>query len=240
MKTTSNKSHIYIGREAGKEIHETIRGAKKSVKIVSPYISADYLKDLVNLHKKGVEITIITCDKISDSSYSEFRVSDLIRKEKIINNDAIKTKKSVLSYAILAFGVFLASLLFYLLSLSQLSVIFAGFLLVIGVIFLISYFSISTTSYNYESIFRIKVFDSTSGKRPGSTELIHSKIFIIDEDVAFLGSVNFTYSGFKTHYETTIKVQDARAVKDISEEVEMLYNSKELKAKSVEAWAGMF
>ena len=53
MKTFSNKDEIYIGREAGKEIHERIRGAKKSVKIVSPYLSPDYMKDLIRLHEKG-------------------------------------------------------------------------------------------------------------------------------------------------------------------------------------------
>ena len=80
------------------------------------------------------------------------------------------------------------------------------------------------------------MFDSTTGKNPRSTELIHSKIFVIDEEIAFLGSVNFTHSGFKTHYETTIKVEDKNAVKDISHEVETLYLSKDLKEKRVEDW----
>ena len=91
-------------------------------------------------------------------------------------------------------------------------------------------------SFKYKPIFRIKVFDSASGKNPRSTELIHSKIFVIDEEIAFLGSVNFTYSGFKTHYETMIKVEDSKAVKDISQEVERLYNSKDLREKRVEEW----
>jgi len=96
--------------------------------------------------------------------------------------------------------------------------------------------SISEYSIKLHPIFKIKVFDSASGKRPGSTELIHSKIFVIDEEVAFLGSVNYTYAGFKTHYETTIKVEDKNAVREISEEVDKLYNSGDLRGKSVEEW----
>ena len=238
MRTFSNKDSIYIGREAGKEIHENIRNAKESVKIVSPYLSPDYTKDLVNLHKNGVKITLITCDKITESSYSDFRVSDLIKKEKIINPKAEKTKKAILSYLIITLGVFLLALLFYLLFLSFLLLILTGILLITGFILLVSYFLILDCSYKYDTLFRIKVFDSHSGKNPHSTELIHSKIFIIDDRVAFLGSVNLTYSGFKTHYETAIKVQDARAISDISEEVERLYNSEELRGKSVEEWAG--
>jgi len=45
MRTTSNKSHIYIGKQAGLEIIKEIKNAKKSVKIVSPYTSPDYVKN---------------------------------------------------------------------------------------------------------------------------------------------------------------------------------------------------
>ena len=93
-----------------------------------------------------------------------------------------------------------------------------------------------TNKTEYETIFRIKVFDSKSGIKPWSTELIHSKIYVIDNEIAFVGSVNFTYSGFKTHYETTIKVNDKKAVSDISQEVEDLYNSKDLKVKEIAEW----
>jgi phosphatidylserine/phosphatidylglycerophosphate/cardiolipin synthase-like enzyme len=238
MRTPSSKDVIYIGREAGKEIHENIRNAKKSVKIVSPYTSPDYINELISLHKKGVEITLITCDKIESSPYSDFKVSDLVKKEEIINPGAKKTKKIILYYLIILFGVLLMTLLFYLIFFSSLLLILAGLSLVAGFVLLISYFFISDYSYNYTTLFRIKVFDSHSGKNPRSTELVHSKIFIIDESVCFLGSVNLTYSGFKTHYETTMKIEDKNAVGDISEEVERLYDSEELRAKSVEEWAG--
>ena len=236
MKTFSNKDYIYIGREAGKEIHESIRNAKKSVKIVSPYLSPDYVKDLLRLHNKGVKITLITCDKIETNDYSDFRASDLIKKEEIINPKAKKAKKAIFSYLIITFAVFLMAVLFYLIFFFSLLLILIGLLLVVGFILLISYSLIKTYSYEYTPIFRIKVFDSASGKNPRSTELIHSKIFIIDESVCFLGSANLTYSGFKTHYETTIRIDDARAIQDISEEVEMLYSSRELRAKSVDEW----
>jgi phosphatidylserine/phosphatidylglycerophosphate/cardiolipin synthase-like enzyme len=234
MRTFSSKDSIYIGKNAGKEILGEIKNAKKSVKIVSPYTSPDYMKELISLHKKGVDVTLITCDNIETSSYSDFNPSDLVKKEKIINPGAEKTKKSRLSYVIIPFGIFLMTLFFYFLSLFPLLLILTGIFLITGFILVISYFFIETYSYKYDPLFRIKVFDSHSGKNPRSTELIHSKIFIIDESVCFLGSANLTYSGFKTHYETAIRIDDARAVSDISEEVEVLYNSEELRVKSVE------
>ncbi len=236
METRSNKDSIYIGRFAGKEIHEKIKNAKKSVKVVSPYLSPEYLKDLITLHKKQVDITLVTCDKIETNPYSDFKTSDLLKEEKIQDNKAVKLKKAVLFYLIIIFGVFLMNLLLYIIFFSLLLIILTGISLIIGLILLISYFLIETYSIKYTPLFRIKVFDSHSGDKPWSTNLVHSKIFIIDEEMAFLGSINFTYSGFKTHYETTIKVEDPIAVHAISQEVEKLYSSSDLRAKSVEEW----
>ena len=238
MQTTSTKDQIYIGKEAGKEIHEKIRNAKKSVKIVSPYLSADYLKDLVHLHKKDVKIALITCDKIEDSAYSDFKTQDLIKTEKIYDEKSGKLKNFLFKSFILLFILSIISIIPYIAGFQAFWLLILAFIILsISIISFVSSKLILDYSIKYEPIFRIKVFDSHSGKNPRSTELIHSKIFVIDEEIAFLGSVNFTYSGFKTHYETTIKVEDKSTVRSISEEVERLYSSKELRAKSVEEWA---
>jgi phosphatidylserine/phosphatidylglycerophosphate/cardiolipin synthase-like enzyme len=235
MKTKSTKDSIYIGRGAGKEIHESIRNAQKSVKIVSPYLSGDYLKDLIHLHKKGVNVTLITCDKIEDSRYSDFRVSDLIKTNKVHDEKAGRLKKILLRFSI---WIFIFSVLLIVSGfVFPFLFVLGSIMFFLGIIPLISSIIISDYNYKYESIFRIKVFDSYSGKNPRSTELVHSKIFVIDEETAFLGSANLTYSGFKTHYETVIKVGDARAIKDISEEIERLYASQDLRTKPVEEWA---
>ena len=235
MITFSNNNHIYIGREAGKEIHEKIKNAKKSVKVVSPYLSPDYIKDIIDLHKKEIKITLVTCDKIESNSYSDFKTSDLIKKDKILDDKAVKLKKLLFKSFIWLFVIsILCAVASFILSIL---LIFAGIFFFAGIIALVSSWIILDYSFRYEPIFRIKVFDSATGKNPGSTELIHSKIFVIDEEIAFLGSANLTYSGFKTHYETTIKIEDKNAVKDISSEVEKLYYSKDLRAKSIQEWA---
>ena len=51
MKTISNKNQISLGRGYGIEILNAVKNAKKSVKIVSPYLSSSYLDELVNLNK---------------------------------------------------------------------------------------------------------------------------------------------------------------------------------------------
>jgi len=37
-------------------------------KIVSPYLSPDYIKELINLNNRGIKITLITCDDIKEKS----------------------------------------------------------------------------------------------------------------------------------------------------------------------------
>ena len=59
MKTTSNNNKISIGKQIGTNLLKEIKNAKESVKIVSPYLSAMYIEELVNLSKKGVKITLI-------------------------------------------------------------------------------------------------------------------------------------------------------------------------------------
>jgi len=100
--------------------------------------------------------------------------------------------------------------------------------------------SINPFLYEYYPLFRLKVFDSYSGPNPRSTNLIHSKIFLIDNEILFLGSANFTYSAFQTHYETVIKINDTQAIKDIDDEVEALFKSTELKARDIQEWGGRF
>ena len=235
MKTFSDRDSIYIGREAGREILSIIKGAKKSVKVVSPYLSPDYVKELIKLHKESVKITLITCDKIGEGMYSDFRASDLVKRKKIHDDKAGRLKKQLWASSR---WLFIASLVLGVPAFAfPMLLFFAGIFLAISAILFGFSSVIESDSYECSPIFRIKVFDSTSGENPRSTELIHSKIFVIDEKVAFLGSVNFTYSGFKKHYETAIKVEGLNAIRDISEEVERLYNSKDLREKDVEEWS---
>jgi len=232
MKTTSSKNSIYIGQNAGTELINHIRNAKTSVKIVSPYLSPDYIKELINLNNRGIKITLITCDDIKENQYSDFKVSDIIKQKKIPDPNAENKKKTIkgISYLFLLISILTLSLSIF--SLDLLIIPISLFLIsMIGLT--ISYFT-KKERYEYYSIFRLKVFDSNSGEKPLSKELIHSKIFVIDEKIAFLGSLNFTYSGFKTHYETLIKIEDINAVNDISKEVESLYESNFLKSKSID------
>jgi len=58
---------------------------------------------------------------------------------------------------------------------------------------------------------------------------MHSKIYVIDDIIAYIGSVNFTYRAFEQNYETIVKIIDNSAITDISSEVDRLYNETQFK-----------
>ena len=236
MKTKSNNDQIYIGRKAGIEgtnLMREILNTKNSLKIVSPYLSRSYLRHLVELSKKGVKITLITADELEQGAegFSDFRQADIIKQKKIVDADAKKSKSKIKKISALGLILSLFSVIFYFVS--PVLMIIPIALVSISLFGFAKSYSVRECRYEYYSIFRLKIFDSSSGEKPRSKELIHSKIFVIDENTAFLGSANFTYSGFNTHYETLIKIEDKKAVIDISREVESLYNSTELEFKQI-------
>jgi phosphatidylserine/phosphatidylglycerophosphate/cardiolipin synthase-like enzyme len=235
METSSKNTLIKLGRGKGIEILNTIKNAKTSVKIVSPYLSPDYTKELIHLHNKGVQVTLITCDSLETNNWSDFKPSDIIKKQEIINPEANEINSKIPWLALIFFSIFIVSL-----PLAVFSFYIPIALLLITIIIFLSKYIMDDYKHisDYTPIFRLKVFDSKSGINPQSTNLIHSKIFLIDEKILYLGSANFTYSAFKTHYETIIKVQDEEAINDVSQEIEVLFNSKELKEKSWDSLVG--
>ena len=236
MRTWSNNDRIFLGRNAGEELIRAIKDAKSSVKIVSPYLSSSYVKELVELSKKGKKVTLITCDKLVDKGnrYSDLDASELVKETKTISPEKEKIRKTGMFFGLIALLISLA--LFSVSLFVQTGVFISIPIFLISSLVLGYYFLMSSSKIEYAPIFRIKVFDSTSGNRQGSAELIHAKIYVIDEKVAYLGSANFSYSGFKKHYESLIEIQDSKAVKEISNEVEALYNSNFLKEKPIEDW----
>ncbi len=235
MRTYSRNDKIYLGRGDGLEILKEIKNAKKSVKIVSPYLSSTYLDELVKLNKKGIKITLITSDNLTEpgSMYS-FDDSKIIKQKKISKPEARHVKRNLKTISIVIFLIGLFTLGFSVLFFPVVYISIFLFILIL-IIFIYQYF-IKEYSFEYYSIFKIRIFDSHSGEKPWSTNLIHSKIFLIDDKICFLGSANFTWSGFRTHYETVIKIKDQEAIRDISQEVHELFHSKYLSSLSLDDW----
>ena len=97
-------------------------------------------------------------------------------------------------------------------------------------------FSFEAKIYNYfyHKLFPFKVFLSSKSIEFGT--LVHSKIYVIDDEIAYMGSLNFTKSGTKHNYETRIRTTSIEAIKEINEELKDLYNYSDIPEADIQLW----
>lgn len=241
MKVHSNNDYIFLGRNAGSRLREEINTAKHSLKIISPYLTPSYVKDILKLAEKGVKVTLITANEVEtdkSGNYSDLSHTDIVRQKRITNEKAREKRNKGMMISGLVFIPLIALIIF----LSQYWIYF-GIVLVINAIIFWRFKEIRIYAYEYYSPIRIKVIPDEYyiKKHLGRTNLkglhlVHAKTYVIDDKIAYVGSVNFTYKAFKSNYETLVRVQNTNAVKEISREVSRLFLDKELYSLSLEEW----
>lgn len=240
----SAKCDIYIGKGAGKKLLHDINNAKRSVKIVSPYLSPFLIRELINLHRQGLKIELITSDNVEDfNGSSEKNIHKLIQQHRDIDFQAKeKRTKWIRITKILKkinFGIF--SLMIGAAIFIQEFWITLAFIPIIVIYTIIKIYKNEIkyirvfSSYNYSKLFPFKVYLSPNTSNQSDT-FIHSKIYIIDDEVAYLGSLNFTNHGTKENYETRIRIVDSEAIKKICEEFNDLMYHSYLPERDTQLW----
>lgn len=233
---------LYIGTGADKKLMQEIRNAKKSVKVVSPFVSEVLIKKLISLHESGIEINLITsADSILNSNGSYKKVIyDLIVQNKIIDKQADETRKrwshisKILSTINIGLVILLISLIFLMKD-------FRLILLTIPIIILALIIAIYKNeikskrvfTYTYSVLLPLKIFIRSESN---DHSYVHSKIYLIDDEIVYLGSLNFTVSGTQHNYETRIRTTDSETVNKIREELNDLINNSDLTEKDIQSW----
>ena len=85
------------------------------------------------------------------------------------------------------------------------------------------------TKYNYLELLEagVKIYEYTPG-------FIHSKLFVSDDSVATVGTVNMDYRSFDFHFECGVWIANCQTVMDIKEDFLSIFDrSEEIK---IEAW----
>lgn len=234
---------IYIGKGAGKKLKDDMYNAKRSVKIISPYLSPYLISELINLKHRGIDVQLITVDKIEDyyGAY-EKNMHKLIKQHSYLDQTA-KTKRDKW---IKISRILLMSAIALLLGTIALFSYLQNFKVLVGIIptlvILLAYFILREKikkkriyNYNYSQLFPFKVFMSPE-THPQCDTFIHGKIYLIDDSIAYLGSLNFTASGTKHNYETRIRTVDKEAVDKIKKEFHTLFNDPMMPERCIQRW----
>ncbi len=72
----------------------------------------------------------------------------------------------------------------------------------------------------------------------GNTYL-HSKIYIIDDEIAYLGSLNFTGGGTRNNYETRVRLSDAPSVQKMVGEFDYLMYGAKMPEIDIQEWGSL-
>lgn len=241
---------VYIGTGAGTMLNKSIDKAKKSIWIVSPYLSPSLIEKLLAKQNEGVEVRLITsCDsmKHANSLVEDVLIERPVKKTTLKPMLEPTPKRQTsrhpqpLAKAVgyLAIAALLAggALAFW----GQ--YVWAGLALLGAVTFAwgkerLGKKNVETNTNNrppsqpQEPSYKVAAYKPTPQlpfkmfrKNDKKKDYIHSKMYVIDDEEAFLGSLNFTYDGTKNNHETRIKLTEPAVVAKIKQEIESLYHS---------------
>ncbi|MNR13014.1 Cardiolipin synthase [compost metagenome] len=91
-------------------------------------------------------------------------------------------------------------------------------------------------NYSYSQLFLFKVYISPTNITNDSNTFIHGKIYIIDDEIVYMGSLNFTANGTKHNYETRIRTIDKIAVDKIIKEYNELFYNSGFPERNIQDW----
>lgn len=235
-------SDIYIGRNAGGKLMYDIENAQKSIRIISPYLSPNYIEKLIRLKETGIDVKLITVNEIEDYKNNQdklinqlvLQVRNTDEKAKLKRDKLIRIKKRLFISLLL---VFLFSIL-----LGRFVAYFCYYGTVLSIILFIIFVLLDNKirfqkiySYSYKQLFPFKVF--VSPKKSNYGLYVHSKIFIIDDIIAYLGSINFTISGFHYNFESRIRITDIEAIAGLVVMFEKIFEDKYHESIPIEFWS---
>ncbi|MGL4934519.1 MAG: phospholipase D-like domain-containing protein [Cetobacterium sp.] len=230
---TNISTDIYVGKGAGKKILEDFSTTKKELSIISPYIFPKTLKNILENIDSNIALNIVTSE---ENRYTGTLVRQFLKKEKgkkykyyLISNMVFIMLISFLSIfcALLKFQEIVAQTYFIG---NPIHILIIILVLIILWIWNYKYFKYKKYEFKWKDNVNIKIFKYESNLKDTNIYKylnLHTKLFIIDSRILYLGSVNFTDYGFKHNYESRVRVIDEKAIYDAKELVNNLLKNDE-------------
>jgi hypothetical protein len=227
---------FYLGKGFGKKLREDILHAKESVLIVSPFVSPALIEETWDLlFKKKVVFTLIANEpSILNLSYDQMVAwAKIAGQSRIVNETSKKRFEQLVKISKVLKVLIIVLLVATLILLVKFGVgileeiveigsfptiTFNGFmptaaLLVLSVLSIITRYIIKkiarkTVVYTYEYTMPNICF--LPNKKQTHNPIVHSKIYIIDKRIIYVGSGNFTYNGTRNNLEARVRIMDSQ------------------------------
>ncbi|HCN51690.1 MAG TPA: hypothetical protein DIT10_21835 [Chryseobacterium sp.] len=198
--------------------------AQEEVLIISPYIDEAKVDDLLMLKSREVNVRLAFSD-LRPEQYDDVlrklihqhKVTDVKKKER---RESLKSIYLMSSVVLLCVGI--SSLAYFGLHIID-DLINANnfFALLIAVATLYGFYvcwekkteveKMEIYKYHYSENLNFKFIRNNRYE----SKFLHSKIYVIDRKVAYLGSLNYTKSGFTTNFESRIRITQKEKVNEL-------------------------
>lgn len=219
-----SEGELYIGRYAGKEIHDTITSAKRSIKIITPYISGTFVDLLKRKVNEGLEVKLVVSSDIGGEREKLSTLYKLINQKRHTNEELKLLRDKWLKIANYSLPILLLIITLGA-AMQFIEILFLAFLLPVIILVQRHYKKLVIYSYSYDSDLSLSITMSPySNGFDKKQTLTHAKMYIID-DVAYVGSLNFTKSAFWKNYESRVKLTNQDFIYDLEKEFDYVFNS---------------
>ena len=221
-----NDAYLYIGTNAGAGIYNDIAKATQNVLIVSPHVSGEHIDILLKKQAEGVGVTLVTSTDFEGNTGSKTIYKKLITQAKVTNEQIRRYRLAglVLMYLTLFSSVVSASTGAYL---GNYQLFWGLVAFPIGLIFIKLFNKLRVYSYSYQSNLPFYVMASPNVYPQTRHQIfVNSKIYIVDDQIAYLGSADFTRAGFRDQHEIMFRIMDKATVQGIYKEIHGLLNDQ--------------
>ncbi|MCG6969106.1 MAG: phospholipase D family protein [Gammaproteobacteria bacterium] len=226
LSLTINEAYLYMGTNAGAGIYSDIAKATQNVLVVSPYMSEEHIDILLKKHVEGVHVTLVTSTDFEGNTGSKTIYRKLITQAKVTNEQTKRYRLIglVLMYLTLFSSVVSASTGAYL---ENYQLFWSLLILPFGYLIIKLLNKLRVFSYSYQSNLPFYVMASPNvDPQTRNQTFVNSKIYIIDNQVAYLGSADFTRAGFRDQHETLFRIIDKATVNCIYQEINTLLSDQ--------------
>lgn len=234
---------VYVGTGAGRKLMEELQNANRSVKVISPYMSAALVRKLIDLHHRDIDVQLITMDDIADFYGDRQRnIHQLIIQDIFIDEEAKALRSKLIlrkRWLYLLLWTLITAVMAMAVIMGEHLIFWSGMPLILLWLLIRNYSKrIKNTKiylYSYRQLFPFRVIltpESNSYSHP----FIHGKLYLIDEEIAYMGSLNFTANGTRNNYETRIRITENKAVKELVEEFEYLFHNQDYPERNLAEW----
>lgn len=222
---------IYLGKGAGSRAKKQMENAQHSIKVMSPYLSPDLVNLLIQKASQGVDVLLITSDDRSsrfDPTGQGQVIKQLVTQYRFVNEAAKYDKQQKIRANQLLTGLFIALIFICLFVMPNLNskIITAVLFLILALVFsskVKEAKKLPIFQYQYSKKLNFRIIKQD----PLFHDFFHLKAYVVDGEIAYLGSLNFTYSGFKRNIESCITVKD-QAAQAIDAYLFNIYNSTDI------------